>query len=81
MPVIERLLIADGEDFVSRPVGSLHLTFEGLEGDRHAGATRPSDARTPWQAVVTAYDALGQLGFKRIANATAPQVRQAPGAR
>ena len=32
-----------------------------------------ADARTPWQAVVTAYDALGQLGFTRIANATAPE--------
>ena len=29
-----------------------------------------ADARTPWQAVITAYDALGQLGFQRIANAT-----------
>ena len=48
MPVVETLLIADGEDFVSRPVGSLQLTFQGLAGDRHAGATRPSDARTPW---------------------------------
>ncbi len=27
---------------------------------------------TPWQAVVTTYEALGQLGFHKIANATAP---------
>ena len=31
-----------------------------------------ADARTPWQAVVTTYEALGQLGFHKIANATAP---------
>jgi MOSC domain-containing protein YiiM len=47
-PVVDRLLIADGEGFVSRTVGSLQLTFQGLAGDRHAGSTRSSDARTPW---------------------------------
>ena len=30
------------------------------------------DARTPHQAVVTAMDALGQLGFRQISIATAP---------
>ncbi|RZZ81043.1 MULTISPECIES: ExbD/TolR family protein [Pseudoxanthomonas] len=39
--------------------------------------TRPvllrADARTPHQAVVTALDALAQLGFKRISIATAPE--------
>lgn len=48
MARINSLLIADGGDFVSRPVPSLDLTFEGLAGDRHRGATRASDARTPW---------------------------------
>lgn len=42
--------------------------------------TRPvllrADARTPHQAVVTALDALGQLGFRRISIATAPEQRQ-----
>ena len=32
-----------------------------------------ADARTPYQAVVTAQDALAQLGFRRIAIATAPE--------
>lgn len=31
-----------------------------------------ADARTPHQSVVTALDALGQLGFSRVAIATAP---------
>jgi biopolymer transport protein ExbD len=32
-----------------------------------------ADARTPHQAVVTALDALGQLGFRQISIATAPE--------
>lgn len=42
--------------------------------------TRPvllrADARTPHQAVVTALDALGQIGFRRISIATAPEQRE-----
>jgi biopolymer transport protein ExbD len=34
-----------------------------------------ADARTPHQSVVTALDALGQLGFRRISIATAPEQR------
>ena len=34
-----------------------------------------ADARTPHQSVVTALDALGQLGFRRISIATAPETR------
>lgn len=34
-----------------------------------------ADARTPHQAVVTALDALGQLGFRQISIATAPEQR------
>ena len=48
MSLVISLLIADGGDFVARPVSHLDLTFQGLAGDRHAGATRLSDARTPW---------------------------------
>lgn len=35
-----------------------------------------ADARTPHQAVVTAMDALGQLGFVRISIATTPEARR-----
>jgi len=34
-----------------------------------------ADGRTPHQAVVTAMDALGQLGFTRLSIATAPEKR------
>lgn len=47
-PSIADLLIADEGDFVGRSVSVLVLTFGGLQGDRHEGGTRKSDARTPW---------------------------------
>lgn len=34
--------------FVTRATKSLHLTFDGIEGDFHAGATRRSGGREPW---------------------------------
>ena len=46
-------------------------------GDRARPVLLRADARTPHQAVVTALDALGQLGFRTISIATAPeQARQ-----
>ncbi|MBW4022291.1 MAG: MOSC domain-containing protein [Proteobacteria bacterium] len=45
---VVRLLAADPADFVTTPVETLHLSFEGIAGDRHAGATYLSDARSPW---------------------------------
>jgi hypothetical protein len=34
--------------FVTQPVDSLSLTFEGIDGDRHGGLTRRSGGREPW---------------------------------
>jgi MOSC domain-containing protein YiiM len=48
MSLVISLLLADGGDFLSRPVSEFDLTFHGLAGDRHTGATRLSDSRTPW---------------------------------
>ena len=42
------LYAAEGDDFVSAPVERLNLTFDGIEGDFHAGATRRSGGREPW---------------------------------
>lgn len=50
------------------------LLEEGGE-DRARPVLLRADARTPHQAVVTALDALGQLGFRRISIATAPEQR------
>ena len=73
------LINADGRYFVGdrevlqTDVESLKRTIAEVAGDdRERTVLIRADARTPWQAVVTAYDALGQLGFQRIANATAP---------
>jgi biopolymer transport protein ExbD len=74
------LINADGRYFVEdrealrTDVESLKRTLVEVAGDdRDRTVLLRADARTPWQAVVTAYDALGQLGFTRIANATAPE--------
>ncbi|HRN62013.1 MAG TPA: biopolymer transporter ExbD [Luteimonas sp.] len=74
------LINADGRYFVDdrealrTDVESLKRTIAEVAGDdRDRVVLIRADARTPWQAVVTAYDALGQLGFRRIANATAPE--------
>ena len=77
------LINAEGRYFVDdrealrTDVESLKRTIVEVAGDdRERTVLVRADARTPWQAVITAYDALGQLGFSRIANATAPE--QAP---
>ncbi|WP_101926962.1 MULTISPECIES: ExbD/TolR family protein [Luteimonas] len=79
------LINADGRYFVDdrealrTDVESLKRTLAEVAGDdRDRTVLLRADARTPWQAVVTAYDALGQLGFTRIANATAPQTAATP---
>ncbi|MGJ7902868.1 ExbD/TolR family protein [Lysobacter sp. 1R34A] len=52
---------------------SLKTTIAEVAGsDRDRAVMLRADARTPYQAVVTVYDALGQLGFRRIMSATAP---------
>ncbi len=47
-PQVDALMIADGDDFVGRRTDALALALDGLDGDRHQGATRRADARTPW---------------------------------
>ena len=77
------LVNADGRYFVNdqevlrTDVESLKQVLAQAGGDdREQTVLLRADARTPYQAVVTAQDALGQLGFRRIAIATAPEVKQ-----
>ena len=77
------LINADGRYFVNdqevlrTDIESLkHALGEAAGDDRQQTVLLRADARTPYQAVVTAQDALGQLGFRRIAIATAPEVKQ-----
>ena len=76
------LVNADGRYFV----GDREVLRTGIEavkqaiaeaagGDRELPVLLRADARTPHQSVVTALDALGQLGFRRISIATAPETR------
>ena len=74
------LVNAEGRYFVGdrealrTDVDSLKRTIAEVAGpDRNRSVLLRADARTPHQAVVTALDALGQLGFHRIAIATAPE--------
>ncbi|GAB3332722.1 ExbD/TolR family protein [Marilutibacter aestuarii] len=81
------LVNADGRYFVDDrevlrdDLESLKSTLAEVAGDdRDRPVLLRADARTPHQAVVTAYDALGQLGFKRVMIATAPQAATPPSA-
>lgn len=65
-PTIVDLLVADAGDFVGRSVDRLTLTFGGLDGDRHSGPTRKSDARTPWHARGTRIANTRQLSLVSI---------------
>ncbi|QSX76068.1 biopolymer transporter ExbD [Lysobacter arenosi] len=80
------LVNADGRYFVDdrevlrSDVESLKATIAEVAGnDRDRPVMLRADARTPYQAVVTVYDALGQLGFRKVMNATAPQTREGAG--
>ena len=76
------LVNADGHYFINDQevlrgdVESLKRTIAQVAGDdREQTVLLRADARTQYQAVVTVQDALGQLGFRRIAIATAPDVQ------
>ncbi|MBV2208227.1 MAG: biopolymer transporter ExbD [Thermomonas sp.] len=84
--VLSILINAQGRYFVGNQevlrtdVESLKQALQSVAGeDRSRTVLIRADANTPWQAVVTAYEALAQLGFKKVANATAPQVRATGG--
>ena len=74
------LVDADGRFFIGsvevlgRDVDAVKEAIRRVAGD---GRERPvvlrADARTPHQAVVTAMDALGQLGFVKLSIATTPE--------
>ena len=84
--VLDILVNAQGRYFVGdrealrTDVESLKHTIQEVGGDdRDRGVLLRADARTPHQAVVTALDALGQLGYRKIAIGTAPDPAAAGG--
>ena len=81
------LINAQGRYFVGdrevlrTDVESLKQSLRDVAGEnRERPILLRADARTPHQSVVTALDALGQLGFRRVAIATAPETGKAAGA-
>jgi biopolymer transport protein ExbD len=86
-PALSVLVNADGRYFIDdrealrTDVESLKATIAEVAGaDRERPVLLRADARTPHQAVVTAMDALGQLGFRQISIATAPEAPAPAGA-
>ncbi len=62
----------DDREVLRDDVESLKASIAEVAGsDRDRPVMLRADARTPYQAVVTVYEALGQLGFRRIMSATA----------
>lgn len=67
-----RFFVGDRE-VLREDIESLKATLAEVAGpDRDRPVLLRADARTPYQSVVTVYDALGQLGFRRVMSATAP---------
>ena len=65
----------DDREALRTDVESLKQTLVDVAGnDRDRPVLLRADGRTPHQAVVTALDALGQLGFSKVSIATAPPV-------
>ncbi len=68
-----RYFIGDNE-VLRTDVGSLKEAIVAVAGqDRSMPVVLRADARTPHQSVITAMDALGQLGFVKLSIATTPE--------
>ena len=79
-PPLIILVDVEGRYFVGntevtrRDVGSLKAAIAQAAGsDRTRPIVLRADGRTPHQSVITAMDALGQLGFTRLSIATTPE--------
>ncbi|WP_163998133.1 MOSC domain-containing protein [Pyxidicoccus caerfyrddinensis] len=46
--IVRVLVCTERKSFVTRELAETKVSFEGIEGDRHAGLTRAADVRTPW---------------------------------
>ncbi|WNZ60644.1 MOSC domain-containing protein [Myxococcus sp. MxC21-1] len=46
--IVRVLVCTERKSFVTKELPEARVSFEGLEGDRHAGLTRAADVRTPW---------------------------------
>jgi len=61
----------NGESVVNKQINTLKLAIEKIsEGNTELPMIITADANTPYQAVVTAMDAAGQLGFVNLSMTT-----------
>ena len=61
----------NGESVINKQLNTLKLAIEKVsEGDNQIPMIITADASTPYQAVVTAMDAAGQLGFVNLSMTT-----------
>ena len=79
-PPLIILVDVEGRYFVGntevsrRDVGSLKAAISQATGsDRTRPIVLRADGRTPHQSVITAMDAIGQLGFTKLSIATTPE--------
>jgi biopolymer transport protein ExbD len=64
-------------EVLKNSVADLKEAVIGMAGDRRDQAVViRGDARAPYQAMITAMDALGQLGFTQIQLATTPEAKK-----
>ncbi|MCX7555850.1 ExbD/TolR family protein [Pseudofulvimonas gallinarii] len=68
-----------GGEVLRRDVGSLREAIGKVAGeDKSRAVILRADAKTPHQSVVTAMEAIGQLGFSRLSIATVPPESGSP---
>ena len=71
---VEGRFFVGNTEVARRDLGSLKAAIAQAAGnDRTRPIVLRADGRTPHQSVVTAMDALGQLGFTRLSIATTPE--------
>jgi biopolymer transport protein ExbD len=82
-PPLILLVDVEGRYFVGnteverKDVGTLKAAIAQAAGsDRTIPVVLRADGRTPHQSVITAMDALGQLGFTKLSIATTPERKQ-----
>jgi biopolymer transport protein ExbD len=69
-----------GNEVLRRDGAALREALQQIAGtDRERSVILRADARTPHQAVVTAMDALGAVGFTKLSIATLPEASEASG--
>jgi biopolymer transport protein ExbD len=67
-----------GSEVLRRDVASLREAIGKVAGDdKNRAVILRADGKTPHQAVITAMDAIGQLGFSRLSIATVPATADA----